>query len=75
MCRGEHVQLLVTIDASLSHSGQTEAKVKPIDRCIADLVAALEASGIRMLGSCCGHDDRDGEILLVDGRVLRVAPR
>lgn len=73
MCpHGDTVMLWVTVDASVSHSGETELKMKPIDRCISDIVLALEGAGIFMLGSCCGHGDRDGEIVLTDGGVLIV---
>lgn len=71
MC-GDIVTLPVTVDASLSHSGSTEVKRKPIDRCIAPIVMALEAAGIYMLGSCCGHGERDGTIVLADGRTLTI---
>jgi hypothetical protein len=71
MCaHGETVPVRVKIDAGLSHSGRTEWKVKPIDRCIAGLVAALQGGGIDMLGSCCGHGRNPGEIALADGRIL-----
>ena len=73
MCsHGDTVDVAVTIDASLSFEGVDVVKNKPIDRCIAPIVAALEAAGIHMLGSCCGHHQSDGEILLTDGRVLRI---
>lgn len=73
MCtHGTTVRVAVTVDARLSHSGRTEIKVKPIDSCIAPIVAALEAAGVHMFGSCCGHGRSDGEILLVDGRKLVV---
>lgn len=44
-----------------------------IDRCIAPIVAALDAAGVYMLGSCCGHGNGPGEITLADGRRLFVA--
>jgi len=43
-----------------------------VDLCIADLVAALNAAGIRTMASCCGHGEQDGAIVLEDGRELRV---
>jgi hypothetical protein len=71
MCAsGDTVTVIVTIDASLSYEGVTVVKEKPVDRCIAPIVTALERAGIHMLGSCCGHGRSDGEILLVDGRTL-----
>jgi hypothetical protein len=73
MCsHGDTVDVAVTIDWSLSFEGVSVVKNKPIDRCIAPIVAALEAAGIYMYSSCCGHYQSDGEILLVDGRVLRI---
>lgn len=52
-------------------------RVRDVDYCIADLVAALNAGGIPTKASCCGHDQMPGNILLEDGRVLviqRVKP-
>lgn len=73
MCAyGNYTTVAVTVDASLSHEGVTLVKNKPIDECIAPIVAALERAGIHMYGSCCGHGKSDGEILLTDGRVLIV---
>ena len=45
-----------------------------IDRCIAPLVRALNAWGIRTVASCCGHNKRPGSIILEDGRELIIAP-
>lgn len=73
MCEhGDTVLVEVLVTASVSHSGLEERRVRPIDRCIADLVRALDAGGVDMLGSCCGHGKQSGEILLSDGRVLNV---
>jgi hypothetical protein len=44
-----------------------------IDYCIADVVAALNAANIRTVASCCGHGQQDGNVMLVDGRVLTIA--
>lgn len=41
-------------------------RVRYIDYCIADIVAALNASGINTVASCCGHGTGDGSILLDD---------
>jgi hypothetical protein len=62
----------VKINAGRSSSGHTQWKDKPIDLCISDIVEALQKSGIDMLGSCCGHGQRPGEIVLADGRTLIV---
>jgi hypothetical protein len=40
-----------------------------IDKCIADIVACLNAGGIGTVASCCGHG-KDGSIVLADGRRL-----
>jgi hypothetical protein len=41
-----------------------------IDRCIAHIVAALNAGGVPTKASCCGHGKRPGSIILEDGREL-----
>lgn len=48
-------------------------RLQSIDYCIADIVAALNAAGIKTLASCCGHNTEDGDIRLEDGRVLAVS--
>lgn len=40
------------------------------DPCIAPLVSALIAAGIRTIASCCGHGNQPGIISLADGREL-----
>lgn len=71
MCdHGNETPVRVKIAAELSHTGQPYWRTVGIDNCIADLVAALQAAGIDMLGSCCGHGEGDGSILLADGREL-----
>lgn len=73
MCiHGNTTDVYVTIDATLSHTGKRHRAVKPIDTCIASIVEALENGEIKMLGSCCGHGKGPGEILLIDGRKLRI---
>lgn len=37
---------------------------------IADLVRALNAGGVRTIASCSGHGEKNGSILLADGREL-----
>lgn len=72
MCQ-ETVDCQVTIKGSHAHEGVDTIKTKPIDACIADIVQALEAAGIHMYSSCCGHgSDAGGEIALADGRNLRI---
>lgn len=43
-----------------------------VDRCVADIVAALNAANIRTVECCCGHGSREGYILIEDGRVIRI---
>lgn len=47
-------------------------KVVGIDYCISDVIAALNAAGIKTVASCCGHSKVDGDIVLEDGRVIKV---
>ena len=45
-------------------------RVECIDFCIHQIVAALNAGGVRTVGSCCGHGTMKGNIILESGRVL-----
>lgn len=73
MCNhGDTVMLCVNIPAHLSHTGAARWDMKAVDRCIAPLVEALNAAGILTASSCCGHGETDGEIMLQDGRTLRI---
>ena len=45
-------------------------RVQCIDFCIHKIVAALNASGVHTVASCCGHGEMKGNIILEDGRVL-----
>ena len=47
-----------------------DARVRYIDICIADIVAALNAANIKTGASCCGHGQMNGIISLKDGREL-----
>ena len=60
----------VTISKELSHTGKSYRKQAQIDQCIAPIVQALDAAGIVMLASCCGHGETYGFISLADGRTL-----
>jgi len=71
MCEwGTWLGIQIKIPAEQSFTGMDRWKLVKIDNCIADLVAALQNAGIDMRGSCCGHDQYPGCILLRDGRVL-----
>jgi Helix-turn-helix domain len=75
MCEhGSTVDVDVTVHASHAHEGANTVKTKPIDRCIASIVSALEAAGVVMLGSCCGHGEAEGQIALADGRRIIIQP-
>jgi len=47
-----------------------DGRVRGIDYCIADIVAALNAANIKTVASCCGHGKMDGRISLEDKREL-----
>ena len=74
-CGLPDVPVDVLVPADLSHTGEPLRRSFPIDACIAPIVRALQAAGIDMRGSCCGHGKAPGEILLADGRVLSVRPQ
>ena len=63
MCKhGDTVILNVPIPATASHTGEFRWALKPIDRCIAHYVKALNDAGIFTGGSCCGHGKGNGVI-------------
>lgn len=45
-------------------------RVRHIDYCIADIVAALNSANIKTVASCCGHGEMDARISLEDGREI-----
>lgn len=45
-----------------------------IDRCIAPIVKALNAAGLKTLASCCGHGNQPSNIALADGREVVLMP-
>lgn len=47
---------------------------RDVDSCIANIVHALNAEGIPTIACCCGHGKRPGNIALLDGRELIIAP-
>lgn len=47
-----------------------KGRVRYIDFCIADIIAALNAANIPTMASCCGHGKMQGRISLKDGRDL-----
>lgn len=73
MCEwGNERVIRVKVVADLSHSGKSFFKDIGIDLCISSTVEALQVGGIDMRSSCCGHNRGDGEIVLQDGRILRI---
>lgn len=73
MCQwGDEELVEVTIVADLSCTGQAKRKSVGIDRCIAPIVRALDAAGIEMTASCCGHGKGPAQIDLADGRILTI---
>jgi hypothetical protein len=75
MCEwGTSEIVIVTIPATLSHTGTSYKKQAKIDKCIAPLVRALENTGLLMTASCCGHGKTNGQINLQDGRTLIITP-
>lgn len=49
-------------------------KTMDVDRCIVDIVTALNNAGAYTIACCCGHGKRPGNIALHDGRELVIAP-
>lgn len=75
MCEwNDVVQVRVLVPADLAHEGVDIWKSKPVDRCIAPLVDALNRAEIVTRASCCGHGKQDGVISLNDGRELVIRP-
>lgn len=71
MCEwGDTVDVNLKLAPQLSHTGKSYWRLMKIDRCIVDIVRALQAGGIDMKYSCCGHGKKEGEIRLQDGRTL-----
>ena len=75
MCKwGNSIEILVKIPVDLSSTGESKWRFIGIDSCIADIVFALQAQGIDMRASCCGHGKTLGNITLQDGRILVIIP-
>jgi len=52
-----------------------DGRVRDVDFCISDIVAALNAANIVTMASCCGHGKQNGSVLLKDGRELVVSSK
>ena len=73
MCKNnDTVDLLVPISAGVSYTGKFRWALKPVDRCIASYVKALNDAGLYTEGCCCGHGGDDGNIVLHDGTVFHI---
>ena len=66
------IDVRVRIPAHLSHTGENRFATKAVDGCVADIVKALTEAGIYTDGSCCGHGQADGDIILNDKRILTI---
>lgn len=73
MCKwGTVEKVKCTIIAGLSYTGKQREKLVKVDKCIAHIVRALSEAGIKMTSSCCGHGEKDGQIMLDEGLLLTV---
>ncbi|MCK5016233.1 MAG: hypothetical protein KAS32_04095 [Candidatus Peribacteraceae bacterium] len=63
-----------TFECTVKINGHLNKKGDPIyaDKCIADIVQALNDGGLSTIASCCGHQIGEGSIYLRDGRKLRI---
>ena len=43
-----------------------------VDKCIADIIQALNDGGIKTVASCCGHGKQEGTIYLRNNMKLRI---
>lgn len=64
----------LVVPARLSHTGKSYLKLVAVDECIFPIVKALNDGGVPTEGSCCGHGEQFGSIILSDGRELIIAP-
>ena len=67
---GSHKKTMVYMSPELSHTGKERLALKGIDSCIADIVHALNAAGIKTRTCCCGHNKADSIIDFEDGRQI-----
>ena len=63
MCEWGNTKILIIDD-----------KARDIDSCIYFIVKVLNDAGIKTVASCCGHGKRPGNICLIDGREIIIAP-
>lgn len=77
MCQqGDYDLVEVREDVKISRkSYRTYLKKVQVDSCISDIVRALNTSGIRTVGCCCGHGLGYGYIMLEDGTQMTLMSR
>jgi hypothetical protein len=77
MCQHGTTKTLLLPTPDYEDPGGLRYKLRlwPVDSCIADIVQALASAGVVTTGSCCGHSEGCGTILLADGRALVVTTR
>ena len=68
-CR-QTVPCRVLIPADLSSTGRAQWKTKPVDKCLAPLVDAMNAAGVLTRACCCGHAQAAGNIMLHSGEIV-----
>ena len=69
---GQTVMCRVPRSARLSHRGKVHWLNKPVDKCLAPVVNALNALGVYTRACCCGHGAAPGNIILQDGTIIKV---
>ena len=72
MCEyGKEVICRVPIFPEDSHTGKMRWADKAVDACLAQEVNRLNASGRFTRTCCCGHGEREGDIVLHDGTIIK----
>ena len=62
-----------TVIVTLAHPREHRALiVAGVDKCIAELVQALNNMDMQTVASCCGHGHQPGRISLEDGREILI---
>ena len=75
-CRCSETELVeVLIADDLSCTGKGGMKKSKIDKCIAPLVKELQAWGVNMRSSCCGHGETFGHVVFADGNEIKLRKR
>jgi hypothetical protein len=61
---GDTLPVQVWINPRMSHSGKGHWKMAQIDACLAPAVRYLQAKGVNMVASCCGHGKAPPRIVI-----------